>query len=63
MIPRSYFYLIETQDSNSNYGWGLVTAKSWLADPGKVSRKVIEEFCEHTGKTPDVCKMISFNRT
>lgn len=60
MIKRSYFYQIETLGLQSGYGVTIV--KSWMPRPVFAMNKALSEFCQATGRSESVCKIVTFNR-
>jgi len=62
MIKRSYFYQIDTQEAESKYGHGVIIVKSWMPNPVFAMHRALSEFCQATGRSESVCKIVAFNR-
>ena len=62
MIKRHYFFLLITQEKDSQYCNGVETYKSWFADPVKVRSDIVRDYSKRHDKDKSLCKIEVFNR-
>ena len=62
MIKREYFYQVDTMQADSKFMWGIISVKSWMPNPSKATRKIMEDIKNETGATDRQVKFITFNR-
>ena len=62
MIKRNYFYYLVTQDEFAKFSFGVITVKSWRADPVRGMNEALRNFCDDTGRDKNRCTIKQFNR-